>query len=72
MAPDFDPTSDAKILQIFLQPYFAKIQVKVQSQVKVKSQVKVHFFQGEVHFCQEEFHFFQEEVHFFQVKSLFA
>ena len=46
----------------FLQPYFAKNQVKVQSQVKVKSQVKVHF-------SQEEVHFFQEEV---QVESFFA
>ena len=24
MIPDLDPNSDAKILQIFLQPYFAK------------------------------------------------
>ena len=31
MTPDLDPNSYAKILQIFLLPYFAKIQVKVQS-----------------------------------------
>ena len=55
MTPDLDPNSYAKILQIFLQPYFAKIQaklnplqpyfakikVKVKSQVKVQSKVKI-------------------------------
>ena len=70
-----------KILQIFLQPYFANNQVKVQSQVKVKAKSKskvksksTSFREKStsLYFFQEEFHSFQEEVHFFQVKSLFA
>ena len=34
ITPDLDPNSDAKILQIFLQPYFAKLDGSRHCQAK--------------------------------------